>query len=667
MIFCCTFALKDNAVHAAINSATQLTLNQIHKGKLQNSGDKDFYKVVVPSNGNVSLSVKQQHGAYWYGSILNSKGEVYEDIHTDGSEFAKGYATTQVGLPKGTYYIEIESSYEAYGKPYEIKAGFTASNNYEKEFNNNLTTANSINLNQTYKGSLKDTNDEDFYKVVVPSNGNVSLSIKQRHGAYWYGSILNSKGEVYEDIHTDGSESVEGYAVTQVGLPKGTYYIQIKNSSDAYDKPYEIKVGFTASNNYEKEFNNNLTTANSINLNQTYKGSLKDTNDEDFYKVVVPSDGNVSLSVKQQHGAYWYGSILNSKGEVYEDIHTDGSESVEGYAVTQVGLPKGTYYIQIENSSDAYDKPYEIKVGFTASNNYEKEFNNNLTTANPINLNPTYRGSLKDTNDKDFYKIVVPNAGNVSLSIKQQHDAWWYGHIQNGSGHVYKYLYTSGDTSVSGFAKTQVWLKKGTYYIQIENSSDAYDKRYEFNVSMTQTPLKTSQLKVINNKGKDDIVTVTGLKKGDNVKVYSSSTKGAVLASKLSTGSAISLPVKQVGTKAGTIYVTVTRSGMIESKRVPVSFTGEQSDPLKISQVKVSNNKGKNDIVTVTGLVKGDNVKVYNSSIKGAVLASKLSTTSSVSLSITQLGQKSGTIYVSVTHSGMKESNRVAVTYSAEK
>ncbi|WP_455931570.1 hypothetical protein, partial [Priestia aryabhattai] len=72
-------------------------------------------------------------------------------------------------------------------------------------------------------------------------------------------------------------ESVEGYAVTQVGLPKGTYYIQIEDSSDAYDKPYEIKVGFTASNNYEKEFNNNLTNANTINLNQTYKGSLKDT------------------------------------------------------------------------------------------------------------------------------------------------------------------------------------------------------------------------------------------------------------------------------------------------------------------------------------------------------------------------------------------------------
>ncbi|WP_455931482.1 hypothetical protein, partial [Priestia aryabhattai] len=485
IIFCCTFALEGNSVHAAIDDATQLPLNQIHKGKLQDSGDKDFYKVVVPSNGNVSLSIKQRHGAYWYGAILNSKGEVYEEISTDGSEFAEGYAITQVGLPKGTYYIEIESSYEAYGKTYEIKAGFTASNNYEKEFNNNLTNANTINLNQTYKGSLKDTNDEDFYKVVVPSDGNVSLSVKQRHGAYWYGAILNSKGQVYEDIHTDGSESVEGYAVTQVGLPKGTYYIQIEDSSDAYDKPYEIKVGFTASNNYEKEFNNNLTNANTINLNQTYKGSLKDTNDEDFYKVVVPSDGNVSLSVKQRYGAYWYGAILNSKGQVYEDIHTDGSESVEGYAVTQVGLPKGTYYIQIEDSSDAYDKPYEIKVGFTASNNYEKEFNNNLTNANTINLNQTYKGSLKDTNDEDFYKVVVPSDGNVSLSVKQRYGAYWYGAILNSKGQVYEDIHTDGSESVEGYAVTQVGLPKGTYYIQIEDSSDAYDEPYEIKVGFT--------------------------------------------------------------------------------------------------------------------------------------------------------------------------------------
>uniref|UniRef100_UPI001F311E3D hypothetical protein n=1 Tax=Priestia megaterium TaxID=1404 RepID=UPI001F311E3D len=67
---------------------------------------------------------------------------------------------------------------------------------------------------------------------------------------------------------------------------------------------------------------NNLTTANTINLNQTYKGSLKDSSDEDIYKITVPSDGNVSLSIKQQHDASWYGAILNSKGEVYEDIYS---------------------------------------------------------------------------------------------------------------------------------------------------------------------------------------------------------------------------------------------------------------------------------------------------------------------------------------------------------
>ncbi|WP_186326274.1 hypothetical protein, partial [Priestia megaterium] len=86
IISCCTFALKDNSVHAAIDNATQLPLNQIHKGKLQDSNDKDFYKVVVPSDGNVSLSIKQQHDASWYGAILNSKGEVYEDIYSDDSE-----------------------------------------------------------------------------------------------------------------------------------------------------------------------------------------------------------------------------------------------------------------------------------------------------------------------------------------------------------------------------------------------------------------------------------------------------------------------------------------------------------------------------------------------------------------------------------------------------
>lgn len=49
------------------------------------------------------------------------------------------------------------------------------------------------------------------------------------------------------------------------------------------------------------------------------------------------------------------------------------------------------------------------------------------------------------------------------------------------------------------------------------------------------------------------------------------------------------------------------------------------------------------------------------------VICKKQKTSSSVSLSIKQLGQKAGKIYVTVTRLGMKESTLVTVSYTLEK
>ncbi|PUB10140.1 hypothetical protein [Paenisporosarcina sp. OV554] len=373
------------------------------------------------------------------------------------------------------------------------------------------------------------------------------------------------------------------------------------------------------------------------------------------------------MSIKQHHGVTWYGAILNNSGEVYENIRTDNSELIQGYASTQVGLPKGTYYIQIIDEYNSEDIPYEIKAGFSESNYYEKEYNDNLTTANTMTLNQPYKGSLNDSSDKDIFKLSVPKDGDLTLSIMQQAGASWNGHIQNSAGTVYKDIYTNGDELVSGYATTHISLKKGTYYFVLSDYYSSEDKPYEFNISMKTPSLSTKQVKVSNNKGKDDIVTVTGISVGEIVKIYNASSKGSLLATKQATSSSVSLSIKQLGLKASKLYVTVTSSGLKESSRAAISFQGEQSNSLKASLVKVSNNKGKNDIVTVTGISKGDTVKIYNSSTKGSLLATKQTTSSSVSLSIKQLGLKASKIFVTVTSSGMTESARVAISFQGEK
>ncbi len=100
---------------------------------------------------------------------------------------------------------------------------------------------------------------------------------------------------------------------------------------------------------------------------------------------------------------------------------------------------------------------------------------------------------------------------------------------------------------------------------------------------------------------------------------------------------------------------------------VMTSVMYKPSTPLKSSQVKVINNKRKADTITVKGLKKGDVIKLYKTSKGGTLLTGKQASKSVVTISVKQLGKKSGKVYVSIIRTGKAESTRKAVSYKAEK
>ena len=136
--------------------------------------------------------------------------------------------------------------------------------------------------------------------------------------------------------------------------------------------------------------------------------------------------------------------------------------------------------------------------------------------------------------------------------------------------------------------------------------------------------------------------------------------------SKKSKGTSVDLSVKQLSQKAGKVYVSITRSGLLGSSKTAISYKAEPSAPLKASQIKVKNNKGKSDTITVKSIKKGDTIKVYNKASGGKLLVSKKSAGTSTTLSVKQLGKKAGSVYVSVTKSGLRESSKVKMSYKKE-
>jgi hypothetical protein len=139
------------------------------------------------------------------------------------------------------------------------------------------------------------------------------------------------------------------------------------------------------------------------------------------------------------------------------------------------------------------------------------------------------------------------------------------------------------------------------------------------------------------------------------------------LATPLVTGS---VKISQLGTTAGSVYITITTPGTLESKRVVKSYSAESAtDGPSLKSIKITNNKiGTNDNIAVYGLAVGDVIKVYSSKIITSTMATATvgAGTTVGTISISQLGTTSGTLYLTVTTNGKTESNRTARSYAAE-
>jgi hypothetical protein len=184
----------------------------------------------------------------------------------------------------------------------------------------------------------------------------------------------------------------------------------------------------------------------------------------------------------------------------------------------------------------------------------------------------------------------------------------------------------------------------------------------------TDPPI-VSNISVVNNlTGALDTVTVGGLHTDDIVKVYSSDTNPVPVGIAVASGSSVTVYISQLGTNAGTAFVSVTSAPDSESFRTEAPYTAEPRtsapDPLDITAV--NNAAGLLDTLTVTGVANGDIVRAYATSVGTSVLATAVGSGATATLYFNQLGINAGTVYVSVQGAGELESTRTAVSYITE-
>jgi len=384
------------------------------------------------------------------------------------------------------------------------------------------------------------------------------------------------------------------------------------------------------------------------------------------YSAEPPSNAPSSADVYVNNNAKKADSVVVSGlngGDVVKvyNAATDGKllgskkASALGYEVTipisQIRTKDGYIYVSITSSDCA--ESVRTKVDY-------------LDELQSAELNPKYIIVTNNSGKPDTVYVTGLSAKDV---IKVYTDSSQRSLLGTATASA-----TGGDATVSiaQLPTIQPGVKFGYVYVSVTstdmNESGRVEATYE--VEGVTGSISSDNVIITNNVGKADTVYVSNLIEGDTIRIYDTLTGGKLLASSTVTASKFdtTISISQLKTEGGSIYVSVANSGKIESSpRTPVAYAKEAVSPdLNKNNISITNNVSAADVVYVTGLSAGSVVKVYDTSnaLIGSATVGAAKTDATVSIS--QLGTDKGSVNITITQPGEKESSKIPVEYSAE-
>ena len=343
----------------------------------------------------------------------------------------------------------------------------------ESADNDSFATAQLVLNSSVITGYLNSTNDADFYKIEVTSQGSFMVSSSHPTHSHYLNLYNESQQNV---VGTYGTAPV----LTQT-LSPGTYYVRVYPTGQGanLDEPYTLKfegtvMGGTSPDQHEE--NDLFTTATLIESSGRVQGYLDTANDPDFFKFVVSQQG--TFMVSSAHPTHSH----------YVHLYNEAQQSIVGtYGTAPVltqTLSPGTYYVRVYPTGHGYNLnvPYTLKfegtvMGDTSPDTHEQ--NDLFSTAVLVETKGSVQGYLDTANDPDFFKFVVSAQGTFKLSSAHP----THSHYIN--------LYNEAQQNVVGTYGTAPVLTQtlspGTYYVRVYPTSHGYNLNVPYTLKFEGT------------------------------------------------------------------------------------------------------------------------------------------------------------------------------------
>ena len=558
----------------------------------------------APSESNI-LATNKPAGTsdtvYVKGLSVDDIVKVY-DAATSGSLLGKATSSStnatvtisQLGTEAANVYVTVTSTGKKESSRTEVA--------YSAESASNAPDASKMIIKNNAAGTsdaiyVCELQEADIIKVYKTAKGGTAI-----------GTATVESGSSYAFIY-----------ITQLGTSAGSVYITVTSTDKLESSCTELS--------YEPETQAETLTTSSISVTNN-KGSV------DTVKVTGLASGDI---IKIYNAA--------SGGTVLGIATVSTYDSSVNISIDQLGTVAGKIYVTLTSVNENESKRTEVSyVGETKS---DAPSIDNITVVN--NYLSASTVEVTGLEEDDIVNIYDAETAGTLL----------------GTDTVDKYN-TEVTVSIS-----QLSASGGTVYVTVTGTGESESARtaVTYSAKSTSTAPTVSYITIKNNADVSDTITVKNITTGTVIKVYSASANGDLLGTATSTGTNVTVTIDQLGIEAGKVYISATSTGKIESSRTEVAYLAEAaSNAILAGNVTIANNSGLSDTITITGLVNGDTVKVYNVSSGGTAIASTTvsGTSLTTKLTVLQLGTTSGSVYISVTSTGDTESGRTKVDYAAE-
>lgn len=368
--------------------------------------------------------------------------------------------------------------------------------------NDSIDSAITYNVGTTQNGNITSDQEYYYYKFNLTQSGRIN--VKTTVYTEWiYLYLFNDAGEeLWETNPRWNSTSEVIVNDCSFDLIKGTYYYCVRRDGSRFGQ-YSFGITFTPADETFEEtgtgINNTLASAEQINAFGTwYKGQLAMNDRQDYYKFYLQSSGLLTLNLiagMEWINAYVYDDMGNELWHINPKWNSTSERIVEEHGLD---LTNGWYFLRIYNGNITGN--YEFKLDFTSANESFTETNggsnNTMADASAIQFDRTYIGQLAINDDKDFYKIQVASAQNLSLYINAKMENL-YVTVYDGAGNEIwrKWLPWNSTSGEIAYTNNELKVQAGTYYIVI--SRDRNNGNYSFRVgtyySITKISLNSSK------------------------------------------------------------------------------------------------------------------------------------------------------------------------------